>query len=85
MEICIGGDERLAQARALVASLEAGDEAEADRILDSFPHSSDNELFQEVGRLTRELHDSIVGSVLDDDVMRVANRRYQTQQSGYST
>ena len=71
METCIGVDERLAQARALVASLEAGDEAEVDRILDGFPHNKENELFQEVGRLTRELHDAIIGFVLDADVVRV--------------
>jgi chemotaxis protein CheZ len=58
--------QRLETARALVASLEAGDDKEADRLIGSL--SSDNtkdELFLEVGRLTRELHDAINGFLLD--------------------
>lgn len=65
-------EARLAQAQALVAALEAGDEGEADRILKEFPCAKENELFQEVGRLTRELHEAIIGFVLDDRIAQVA-------------
>ncbi len=59
-------DERLETARDLVASLEAGDEAQAEQLIQSLSSSSNNdELFVEVGRLTRELHDAINGFLLD--------------------
>lgn len=58
--------QRLETARALVVSLEAGDDKEADRLIGSLSsdHTKD-ELFLEVGRLTRELHDAINGFLLD--------------------
>ena len=62
--------ERLAQARALVASLEAGDDAEATRIINNFPENAETDLFQEVGRLTRELHEAIIGFAMDDKVVQ---------------
>ncbi len=70
MEQTIVENERLAQARALVASLEAGDNAEATRIIKSFPENMEVDLFQEVGRLTRELHEAIIGFAMDDKVMQ---------------
>lgn len=70
MEKTIDESERLAQARALVASLEAGDEAEATRIIMSFPENVEADLFQEVGRLTRELHQAIIGFAMDDKVVQ---------------
>ncbi|HEC16940.1 MAG TPA: protein phosphatase CheZ [Sedimenticola sp.] len=71
MDKCTERDERLAQARALVASLEGGDDVEADRIIQNFRPRVDDALFQEVGRLTRELHEAIIGFVLDDDLVQV--------------
>lgn len=63
--------QRLETARALVASLEAGDEQEADRLIGTLSSDSGKEeLFIEVGRLTRELHDAINGFLLD---ARIAN------------
>lgn len=70
MEQTIVESERLAQARALVASLEIGDDAEATRIIKSFPENMEVDLFQEVGRLTRELHEAIIGFAMDDKVMQ---------------
>jgi chemotaxis protein CheZ len=59
-------DERLETARALVASLEAGNDAQAEQLIQSLsPSGSSDELFVEVGRLTRELHDAINGFLLD--------------------
>lgn len=49
----------LEQARALVAYLEAGDIQGADSIIDCFVKSRDDEMFREVGRLTRQVHETI--------------------------
>jgi chemotaxis protein CheZ len=58
--------QRIETAKALVASLEAGDQAESDRLIAVLsPPKSNDQLFLEVGRLTRELHDAINGFLLD--------------------
>ena len=69
-----GKNDRLEQARMLVQQLEAGNEAEADRILDQIAGRDDSELFQELGRLTRELHEAINGFLLDDRITELAHR-----------
>lgn len=60
-------EETLALARRLVAELEAGDTLVASETLAELSNSPMNNgsLFQEVGRLTRELHEAINGFVLD--------------------
>jgi len=73
MEITTVDNNRLTQARALVASLEAGDDAEATRIIKSFPENVEMDLFQEVGRLTRELHEAIIGFAMDDKVVQAVH------------
>jgi len=70
MEETIIESERLTQARALVASLEAGDDTEATRIIMSFPENIGTDIFQEVGRLTRELHEAIIGFAMDEKVLQ---------------
>lgn len=62
---------RLAQARAIVAALERGDEVEADRILDEIGRLRENQLFQEVCRLTRQLHDALVGFMTDSKLVEL--------------
>jgi chemotaxis protein CheZ len=63
--------QRLEQARALVEALQAGNDAESDQLIESLSQGSGkDELFIEVGRLTRELHDAINGFLLD---ARIAN------------
>jgi chemotaxis protein CheZ len=70
----LDNQKRLEKARALVASLEAGDESEADRLIDSLSlGSGKDELFVEVGRLTRELHDAINGFLLDARINDMTN------------
>jgi chemotaxis protein CheZ len=57
---------RLEMAQALVECLQAGNEAEADQLIDSLAKGcKQDELFVEVGRLTRELHEAINGFLLD--------------------
>lgn len=57
--------ESLIQARALVASLEAGDEVEVNKLLDHLAQLRESTLFKEIGKLTRELHETINGFRLD--------------------
>ena len=68
----INNDERLEQARALVAHLESGQEDDALTSIAQLSGFRDSQLFQEVGRLTRELHDSINGFVADSRIADIA-------------
>jgi chemotaxis protein CheZ len=66
--------ERLELAQALVETLQAGNDAEADRLIESLSQGgSQDELFIEVGRLTRELHDAINGFLLDARISDMTN------------
>ena len=60
-------EDTLALARRLVTELEAGDALVASETLAELSNSPMNNgsLFQEVGRLTRELHEAINGFVMD--------------------
>jgi len=60
-------DRKLELARRLVTELEADDETMANQTIAELTESGSNpgDLFQEVGRLTRELHEAINGFVLD--------------------
>jgi len=51
--------ENLGQAKKLVRHLEAGDIAQADIVIGELCISRENNLFQDLGKLTRELHDTI--------------------------
>ena len=53
------GEEQLENARSLVRHIEAGDESAAQAALETLSHSSESALFQEVGKLTRDLHDAM--------------------------
>lgn len=57
--------ELLDLAKELVASLEQGDEASADILLDELAGVRETQLFKELGRLTRQLHDTLVSFSLD--------------------
>lgn len=66
--------ERLELAQALVETLQAGNDAEADHLIDSLSKGGkQDELFVEVGRLTRELHDAINGFLLDARISDMTN------------
>lgn len=53
-------DSLKSQAQSLVNLLESGDEAGALEIIESMHQSRDRTMFEQVGKLTRRLHDSIV-------------------------
>ncbi len=61
-------DLRLALAKDLVIALEQGNELEADKVLDKIAGQKESQLFQEVGQLTRQLHDTMVGFSLDSKI-----------------
>lgn len=58
-------DEYLAKARALVKKLESGEAGEADLILDEMMNLRESSLFQEIGKLTRQIHETINGFQVD--------------------
>jgi len=62
---------RLSRARALVIALEQGDEEQADRILDEIGEVRQSMLFQQIGRLTRQLHDAISGFTADSKLLHL--------------
>ncbi len=61
-------DNRLLLAKNLVQALEAEDEHQADAILDQISGLRESMLFQEVGRLTRQLHDTMSSFEMDSKV-----------------
>ncbi len=61
-------DSRLVLAKDLVQALEVEDEAKADEILDQIAGMRETMIFQEVGRLTRRLHDTMNSFEMDSKV-----------------
>lgn len=61
--------QSLVQARELVRQLEAGNGDEADRIISELSNIRDTGLYQEIGKLTRELHEKI-NDFIDDSRLR---------------
>jgi chemotaxis protein CheZ len=62
----------LLMARDLVAALEKGDEASSDEILDQIAGLRETQLFKEIGRLTRQLHDTMVSFSVDSKIAAMA-------------
>jgi len=65
---------RLALARDLVKALEQGDEAIADGLLDEIAGLRETQLFQEVGRLTRQLHDTLASFAVDAKIATMTEK-----------
>lgn len=65
-------DEKLELAKSLVIHLQDGNTDDAGQIIAALAGFSDSLLFQEIGRLTRELHDSINGFVMDAKIADIA-------------
>lgn len=65
-------DSRIECVRALLGHLEAGNDAEADRCLDELTRLRETELFRELGKLTRELHNALSAFRLDDRFAAIA-------------
>lgn len=67
-------DESLAQARQLVVELESGNSDEASQLLDDLARRRDSGLFQELGKLTRELHDTLNSFHLDSKIASLTEK-----------
>ena len=65
-------DALLAEARELVAALESGDGGRADELLEALCRRREQGLFQELGRMTRQLHEALNGFALDTRVASLA-------------
>lgn len=66
---------QLAAARALVDALEAGDETLIQQHLSLLVQTQENELFIQVGKLTRDLHESINSLNVDSRLVDLAENR----------
>lgn len=62
----IDKEQLLSASKRLTEKLEQGADADIDGMLDEIASYRENTLFQELGKLTRELHDSIRSFQLDD-------------------
>ena len=71
-EPALATDTKLELARSLVEHLEQGANDDALTLIAKLAGFRDSLLFQEVGRLTRELHDSINGFVIDSNIADIA-------------
>ena len=67
-EDTIINDEVLEQARNLVTQIESGDENKVKLIMDELSRYREADLFREMGKLTRELHDSLNSFKLDSRI-----------------
>lgn len=65
-------DDNIARVRDLLASMEKGNEVDAIEIIDELTTIRETELYQDMGKLTRELHDAISNFGIDDSVSRLA-------------
>ncbi|MCL1057855.1 protein phosphatase [Shewanella sp. Choline-02u-19] len=63
----------LEQAESLVALLRDGEQAQADELVREIASPIQKELFDEVGRLTRQLHSAIVDFQVDNRLVELAN------------
>ena len=70
----MSNDIRLSLARDLVKALEQGNESIADGLLDEIAGLRESQLFQEVGRLTRQLHDTMAGFSIDSKITAMTKK-----------
>jgi chemotaxis protein CheZ len=64
----------LEDAKKLVQSLESDNQGEIDKALDLIVSDSEKTLFNEVGQLTRQLHDSISSFALDGELNNLTDK-----------
>lgn len=68
------GEETLTQARLLVQQIEDGKDVEAKQTLEDLAKMRESDLFQELGKLTRELHDTLGNFRLDSRITAFAEQ-----------
>ena len=72
MTIAMTGQISLEQAKSVVEFLESGQQAAADAIIAEIQNPINSELFAEIGKLTRQLHDSLTNFQLDSRLSDLA-------------
>lgn len=65
-------DDNIARVRDLLVSMESGNELDAIEIIDELTSVRETELYQDMGKLTRELHDAISNFGMDDSITIMA-------------
>lgn len=65
-------DDNIARVKDLLACMEKGHEEDAVEIIDELTTIRETELYQDMGKLTRELHDAIANFGMDDRINTMA-------------
>lgn len=71
---------RLDKARNLVLALETGDEEDVETLLNEITVIQETRLFQEVGKLTRQLHNAMLGFALDTKIAELTEEIPDTKE-----
>lgn len=72
MSMAMVGRVSLEQAKSLVKFLEQGQQEKADALVAEIQNPINSELFAEIGKLTRQLHDSLINFQLDSRLSDLA-------------
>lgn len=67
-------DDNIARVKDLLISMEKGNEVDAIEIIDELTSIRETELYQDMGKLTRELHDAISNFGMDDSINIMAEK-----------
>ena len=67
-------DDNLARVRDLLVAMEKGNEEDAIEIIDELTTIRETELYKDMGKLTRELHDAISHFGMDDSFSKLAEQ-----------
>ena len=61
-------DENIARVRDLLAALDKGDATGASEVIDDLANIRESDIYKEMGRITRELHDAITAFGMDEQI-----------------
>ena len=67
-------EDNIARVRDLLDCLEKGNEAGAAEVIDELTSIRETDLYKEMGKLTRELHDAIANFGIDDKMAMIAEQ-----------
>ena len=67
-------DDNVARVKDLLVCMENGNEVDAIEIIDELTSIRETELYQDMGKLTRELHDAISNFGMDDSISIMAEQ-----------
>lgn len=67
-------EKYLSKAQSLLEEVESGNAGAIDRIIEELAHERDKNMFKEIGKLTRELHEALNGFRLDAQLSEFAGK-----------